>query len=770
LRLYYRAEVDSPESFRPMNPIKMFSRLGAVARALVSSDPIYLIAVAAYLALFALLFAANPLPLQALRFISLDTYQRIEPRSYDPRLPVRIVDIDNESLRRLGQWPWPRSLMARLVRTLSDAGAAAVAFDVDFPDPDRTSPEQIIGELPANVANTLRRSSSALITHDGEFADALSKSNSILGVTLTNDPSDQTEMPAKAGFAVAGDDPKPFLNGYEHVTANLPILDKAAIGLGALNWIPDQDGVVRRVPLLFRLNNQFVPSLAAEALRIAQGAGTYILKASNANGETAYGKATGLNHMRIGSIEVPTDADGGMWVHFRKSDPGAFLPVWKIMSGKIPAADIQGRILFIGTSAPGLVDLRATPLGKQMPGVEIHEQLLEQIILGDWLTRPDYASGVELIVTLLLGFAFWLPRHNSVIGIAAAVALVGVLFAATWCAYRYAGLLFDPLIPAGALLLQIGGTSVYLYRRTERQRAEVQRMFSQYVSPRVAQFLTEHPEKVALGGEVRELSLIFTDVRSFTSLSEGMTAHELTRLLNEMLTPLTDLIFECGDGTLDKYMGDGIMAFWNAPLDDDLHTTHACECALAIWSKMRELNVGWRKRAESEGRLYRPFEIGIGINTGPCCVGNLGSTQHYDYSAIGDNVNLTSRLEGLTRYYNLPAIIGEETRNRVSSLRFLEVDLVRVKGRSGAARIYTMMDMLDVDKNSYDLLAERHGQLYEAYRSKRWDDAKRMLAACRDFGVSSLATMHTLYEQRIEQFSAMTLPPDWDGAHTALEK
>lgn len=755
-----------------MNPTKLISRLGAAARAQISSNRIYLVGIAAYLTLFAILFAANPLPIQALRFISLDTYQRISPRAYDPRLPVRIVDIDNESIRRLGQWPWPRSLIARLVQSLSNAGVAAIAFDVDFPEADRTSPEQIVGELPENVAESLRRSNSALITHDGAFADALSKTNSILGVTLTNDPSDKTEMPAKAGFAVAGDDPKPFLSGYGHVTDNLAILDKAAAGLGALNWIPDQDGVVRRVPLLFRLNNEFVPSLAAEALRIAQGANTYILKASNANGETAYGKATGLNHIRIGSIEVPTDADGGMWVHFRPSHPAAFLPVWKILAGKIPADEMQGRIIFIGTSAPGLVDLRGTPLGTEMPGVEIHEQLLEQIISGDWLTRPDYASGLELLVTLLLGaiFALWLPRHNSIIGIAAAIAVVGVLFGLAWGAYRYASLLFDPLIPASALLLQIGGTSVYLYRRTERQRAEVQRMFSQYVSPRVAQFLTEHPEKVALGGEVRELSLIFTDVRSFTSLSEGMTAHELTRLLNEMLTPLTDLIFQCGDGTLDKYMGDGIMAFWNAPLDDDLHTTHACECALAIWTKMRELNVGWRKRAEGEGRAYRPFEIGIGINTGPCCVGNLGSTQHYDYSAIGDNVNLTSRLEGLTRYYNLPAVIGEETRKRVSTLRFLEVDLVRVKGRSGASRIYTMMDMLGVDANLYDELTDKHDRLYEAYRSKRWDEANNLLAACREFGVSTLATVHSLYEQRIQQFSSMTLPPDWDGAHTALEK
>ncbi len=751
---------------------RLFSRLWAAVHRHITTNGLYLIATAVYLGLFAFLFVSNPAPLQAVRFISLDSYQRIHPRSYDPRLPVRVVDINNESLKRLGQWPWPRTLLARIVKNLNDAGAAAVAFDVVFADPDRTSPDQMIGELPAKVRQSLLGSDADLVTHDGQFANALSKMGAILGVTLTNDRSDQTSVPQKAGFAIAGDNPRPFLNGFGHATDNLPVLDKAAVGLGALNWIPDQDGVVRRVPLLFRLNKEIVPSLAAEALRVAQGANTYILKSSNASGETAYGESTGLNHVRIGGIEVPVDADGGVWVHFRPSHPKDFLPAWKVAAGQIAPGDVSGRIILIGTSAPGLVDLRATPLGTEMPGVEIHEQLLEQMISGDWLSRPDYATGLELLVTLLLGtlLAFRLLKHTALWGIAVASVIICVIFAAAWCAYRYAGLLFDPVIPASALILQTGGTSVYLYRRTEKQRAAVMRMFSQYVSPRVAHFLTQHPDRVALGGEVRELTLLFTDVRSFTSLSEGMSAHELTKLLNDMLTPLTDLIFQCGDGTLDKYMGDGIMAFWNAPLDDPQHATHACECALAIWKQMRELNVGWRKEAEREAKQYRPLEIGIGVNTGPCCVGNLGSTQHYDYSAIGDNVNLTSRLEGLTRFYNLPAIVGEETRNRVSSLPFLEIDLVRVKGRKGASRIYTMMDMLGADKHSYDGLAQKHDALYQAFRARKWDDAAKALAACRQFGLASLETVHALYEKRIDAFRGQTLPPDWDGAHTAVEK
>jgi adenylate cyclase len=275
---------------------------------------------------------------------------------------------------------------------------------------------------------------------------------------------------------------------------------------------------------------------------------------------------------------------------------------------------------------------------------------------------------------------------------------------------------------------------------------------------------------VVLGGEVRELSMIFTDIRNFTTVSETLSAAELTRVLNEMLTPLTDIIFEHGDGTLDKYMGDGIMAFWNAPLDDPLHAHHACEAARAMRIKMDELNNFWRARSQKDGSKYSALDIGIGINTGLCCVGNLGSTQHYDYSAIGDSVNLTSRLEGMTRYYNLPAIVGEETRKRIDAFDFLEVDLMRVKGRAGASHIYTFVDMIKIEDGQRENLMTSHRLFFECYRKMKWKEASAALSKCREFKVTALETLYAIYDERITQLVESPLPDDWDGVYTALQK
>jgi len=364
----------------------------------------------------------------------------------------------------------------------------------------------------------------------------------------------------------------------------------------------------------------------------------------------------------------------------------------------------------------------------------------------------------------------WLPERSATIAAVTGGLLLVAFFAGGWLSYRYAGLLFDPTFPAGTLTVQIAGTALHSYRVAENRRREVQRMFSQYVSPRVAQHLTEHPEKVALGGEVRELSMLFTDIRNFTTVSETLNAAELTRLLNEMLTPLTDIVFENGDGTLDKYMGDAIMAFWNAPLDDPQHAHHACMTALAMRKKMDELNEFWRARAQTDGTKYLALDIGIGINTGFCCVGNLGSTQHYDYSAIGDSVNLTSRLEGMTRFYNVPAIIGEETRNRIDAFDFMEVDLMRVKGRKGASHIYTFVDMLNVDDGERESLMAGHRHFFECYRKMKWAEASQALSKCREFKIEALETLYGIYDERIKQLIDSPPPDDWDGVFTALQK
>lgn len=651
---------------------------------------VYFLIVAVFLGGAVLLRVADPFPVQALRLLAFDLYQRMAPAAALPEQPVVVVDIDEASLKAIGQWPWPRTVMAALTRKLVEAGAASVAFDVLFSEPDQTSPEEVIRRLSPEQASLVAASLQGALSHDQSFAAALAISPSVLGLSLSGGGGPLP--PLSAGFATAGDDPRPFVPNFGGAIANVPALDAAARGLGAINWIQDRDQIVRRVPLVLRVGDQLVPSLAAEALRVGQDAGSYILKSSNASGEEAFGRQTGLNHVRIGEFIVPTDPDGAIWLRFRPSDPGGFVPAHTVLDGSMTADRVQGRIVLVGTSAAGLLDIRATPLDSAVPGVEIHAQVIEHILTGRTLTRPDYASGLEIagIVCLGLLLALVLPLVSSAWAAILGVLVVGGLLLAGYLAFLRAGLLIDPLYPALVMLFLVIGTVLYTFRQAELARAGLRRAFQHYVAPAVVDEIIADPARLELGGEVRELTLLFCDVRNFSSLSEDLSAAELTRFINELLTPLTDIIL-AHRGTIDKYMGDAVMAFWNAPLDDRDHARHALEAAAAMMAAMPGLNAEWQKRAAAGGRPMPDVRIGIGINTGPCCVGNLGSAQRFDYSAIGDEVNIASRLEQLTKEYGLGIIVGERTAAEVGGAELVEIDQVQLRGRSGQSRIFTFV-------------------------------------------------------------------------------
>jgi adenylate cyclase len=424
--------------------------------------------------------------------------------------------------------------------------------------------------------------------------------------------------------------------------------------------------------------------------------------------------------------------------------------------------------MLVGTSAPGLLDLRATPIDPVLPGVEVISMMIEHIVSGQNLNRPDYAPAVEeaaiLILGLILAFVFSKVQARA----AGAIGLISVcgLLVAGWLAYRYADLLFDPLYPALSLMLLVGAATFHIYRKVELQRGEIRGAFGRYVAPAVVERLIAHPERLELGGEVREITLMFCDVRNFTSISETMNAHELTTFINELLTPLSEAILT-QRGTIDKYIGDSIMAFWNAPLDEQAHATLACNAALDMASRIPSLNRHWRDRAETAGREFSPVRIGIGINTGNCCVGNLGSTQRFDYSAIGDEVNLAARLEGLSKMYGVTGILSERTVAEWPGARTLELDVVRVKGRNRPARIYTFLDLLGEDASS---AADPHSAFLAAYRNRAWAEADTMLDRLRALGISGLETYYALFASRIAAFRSNPPPADWDGAFTALEK
>ena len=716
---------------------------------------VYPLFVVAYLLTAVALFMANPDPLQSMRLIVFDTYQRLAPAPAAEGDPVQIVAIDEVSLAQLGQWPWPRSTLARLTDELNKLGARAIVFDVLFAEPDRTSPEQMLGWLPPERSAALRGVIEDWPTHDGQFADSISDSPAVLAATLqTRNAPDL--FPLKTGVVLAGGNPASRLPQFAGYSDNVPALTEAARGLGFMNWLPDRDQVVRRVPLLAAQGESVVPSLALEALRVGEGQSTYVVRSSR-------GPRASVNEIRIGERALPTNQQGEVWLHYRRADPDALIPAWDVLDGQVAGAQIEGRIVIIGATAPGLLDLRATPLDAAIPGAEIHRQLIEQMLDGRFLTRPEIAPAIELLVaifaTLLLGATA--PRFTAATSALLGAGTLLAIFAVSWLAFTSAGYLFDPVYPAACAFLFATLSAVYLYRRTEVQRAEVRRAFNQYVAPSVVKQLTAHPERLALGGEVRELTLLFCDVRNFTGISESLNAEQLTTFINSLLTPLSDIIIERG-GTIDKYMGDAIMAFWNAPLDDPEHARHAIEAAERIALVMHDLNQIWRAEANAQRRPFTDVAIGIGVNSGECCVGNLGSHRRFDYSAIGDNVNITARLEGLTKVYGLALVVGEDTVKRLPEIAFLELDCVRVKGRAAPTRLFTLLSLVQIDTSASEEFARRHKALLAAFRAGEWQAATAALAWLRERAPAALGGLYAVYEVRLAAFVASP-PENWDG-------
>jgi adenylate cyclase len=713
----------------------------------------------------------DPSPVARVRSLVFDAYQRVSPRQFDPSLPVRVVDIDEESLKRVGQWPWPRTVLADLVTKLGQNGAAAIGFDMVFPEPDRMSPANTLRFWPnAEALAGLRQEIEKLPSNDQVFAEAIGTAPVVLGFIAA--PQGTSIPETKAGFAHGGDDPKLFAPHYPGAAASLKELQDKAQGAGSLNWIPDHDQIIRRMPMVIRVGDTLYPSFAADMLRLAQGASTYMVKSSGASGEKAFGEKTGIVKIRVGDFEIPTEADGQMWIRFTPEAKERYLPAWKVLNGEIGQDAIEGRILLIGTSAAGLLDLRATPLEPSVPGVSLHAQAIEQILQGSFLQRPDFATAAELLYILVIGLLIAVLIYrlgalgSAVLGGAAVAAVIGI----SWYAFYVLGWLVDPIYPAVALTaIYLVGTLV-VFLRTERERNRVRNAFSHYMAPALVERLADDPSRLKLGGETRDMTLLFSDVRGFTGISEGLDAEELTRFLNSLFTPLSNIILE-EQGTIDKFMGDAVMAFWNAPLDDSAHPSHACSAALRMMREMEILNDRWRAEAEAKGRPFKPVQLGIGLNTGICCVGNLGSETRFDYSVIGDNVNVASRLEGQSKTYDVGTVVGESTTARAPDFAFLELDLLKVKGKTEATRAFALLgDHALKQSPNFIKLAERHSEFLARYRAKDWDTAEALSRECERLNTSRLDRLYALYRERIDFFRINPPPPHWDGTAEALSK
>jgi adenylate cyclase len=708
---------------------------------------------------------ADPAAIEEFRVRTFDTFQVLEPRVKTAK-PVRIVNIDEKSLAKFGQWPWPRTLVADLVTNLTRLGAVAIAFDIMFAEPDRLNPAAAAKTL-RDLDEETRAKLRALPSNDDILAQALRQSPVVLGETgLPYVVAELDKELPVTGLAMLGEDPQRFMLKFPGLLRSTPVLEAAASGRGLLTIRTERDGIVRRVPVVMQAQGVTMPSLSFEMLRVATGSDTIFIKSTDA----------GIASVAVKGFAVPTDRNGQLWVHFAAYDPSIYVSALDVLEGRVDADTIAGRLVLIGTSAAGLLDVKTTPISPVMPGVEIHAQIVEAALTGGLLSQPLWGPLAEFLSAVILGLAvIWFapmfgPKSLVALGAFFATLLVGT----SWYYYSQHRLLIDstyPLLSTTAIYLTLIFSS---FAREQAQRRQIRSAFGQYLSPALVEQLAQAPERLVLGGEEREMTVMFSDMRGFTSISETYKndPQGLTELMNRFLTPLTNAILD-RKGTIDKYMGDAIMAFWNAPLDDKEHQVNACEAALDMLEQVDVLNKEREAEAQEGGHAYIPLNIGVGLNTGTCVVGNMGSDLRFDYSVFGDSVNLASRLEGQSKEYGFPIIVGSTTALAAKDrFAILELDFIMVKGKTEPEVIYAIAGREDTAQSArFQRLRNLTIEMLACYRSRDWDGA---LAAIergrRTDDAHSLELLYHLYETRIRGFQKDPPPEDWNGAFALLTK
>jgi adenylate cyclase len=717
-----------------------------------------------------------------LQYATFDTYNKLKPRPASDR--VAMIDLDEESIKKMGQWPWPRSVLAQLVGHLNDLGAKVIAFDIVFAEPDRTSPDLIAHSLPdGELYDSVKTTLQSLPNNDTVFAESIEQAgNVIMGFTRAR-PEETLRMPhqpAKPIFIMKGENP--FLIdtfAAPGVAENLPEFSRAAAGNGSFMATPDVDGIIRQVSLFVRYPPERVAGqdpeiysmLGLEALRVDTNKNARIMvRANNDKGafDTRY-------NIKIANAAVPVESDGKLWVYYRHIDQSEYISAQNLFDPEKKESlreKLNGKIVFVGTSAEGLRDIRSTPLDIFVPGVEVHVNVVEQILQGKYLKRPDIIAGVEAAIIAFAGLLIIIlaPFMNVIILGFLTVGLMFCMFLGSWQMYQGMGLLLDPVYPSAALSFLFLISSLLSYVRSESERRQVRQAFGLYIAPSFMEELTKNPDKLKLGGEVRDLTVMFTDIRSFTTISEHLTPEELIHLMNDFLTPMSDLVMG-NRGTIDKYMGDAMMAFWNAPLDDPDHARHACLVALKMNEALIPVNEGVKARAEAEGRTPVLLNAGIGINTGPCSVGNMGSRQRFAYSALGDAVNLASRLESQTKTYGVNILAGESTRTLVPEMAMLELDLLRVKGKEKPVRIFTLLgDETLAGQEEFKAWQSAHNGFMAAYRAADFGCAAQELKTARDASGGKMNAYYDMFSARIAAYTKIPPPEDWGGVFVAADK
>ncbi|HEX6829738.1 MAG TPA: adenylate/guanylate cyclase domain-containing protein [Burkholderiales bacterium] len=688
------------------------------------------------------------------------------PRTVDDR--VVILDIDERSLKEEGRWPWSRNRLALLLDKLFDQHQIAVlGFDIVFAERDESSGVQVLEQLGRTGLHDLPQYRNAVaqiapkLDYDRLFAESMKGRRVVLGYYFSEEQGKQVQ--------VSGQLPPPVLPAgsfagrpvaivrFDGYGANLPELQKSAAGGGHFNPLPDpRDGVTRRVPMLGEHRGAYYEALSLAVVRALLGFPPVVAGIAGDSEQYA-----GLEWLDVpterGVLRIPVDSNACALVPYRGPE-GSFrhLSASDVLRDRVEPGLLKGKIVLMGATAPGLLDLRSTPVQAVYPGVEIHANLIAGMLDQNIKMQPAYVMGIEVVFLLVSGLllVFLMPVLSPFVSALVTGSVLAVAVASNVALWNYGGLVF-PL--ASTVLLIVGLFALNMswgYFVEARSKRLITGLFGRYVSPALVEEMATNPDTVSMEGDSREMSVLFSDVRGFTTISERMDPKELSRFMNEFLTPLTEVIYQ-HRGTVDKYMGDCIMAFWGAPLPDPNHARNAVLAGMAMQATLRGLQARFREMGWPEIRA------GVGVNSGQVRVGNMGSQMRIAYTVMGDAVNLASRLEGITKQYGVDMVVGEHTRSALPDFVFLELDRVRVKGKDEPVAIYQPLGEAAAAPAQAQEEARLFHQALRHYRNQDWDQAE--LALYNLEKISPDTELYRIYARRVAYLRQHPPGARWDG-------
>jgi len=702
-----------------------------------------------------------------------------------PGPEVVLVVVDEKSLDEIGRWPWPRSKIAEVIKILDEDGARVIGFDIVFSEPDQNTNIELIHRLTKEIERqgVINKKVSGFLARELELAD----NDLILAQTI-----EKARVPVVLGYflrierdkTVAHITPDQIIAQVEqlknaHYTfarlsssnveldqkeiaqafmpvANIPVMSQAAVSSGYMNMFQDIDGTVRWIPMVIRLHDRYYLPLSLQTLRF------YL----NGIPASTYVSELGVENVKVGTYELPTDELGRFLVNYR--GPSYTFPHYSmsdVLAKRFKPGTFKDKIVLAGATAVGIFDMRTTPFETSYPGLEVHANVIDSILRHDFLIRPTWAGGLDLVVMIIAGviLALVLPRISAVVGV---IFALGFLMAQGGVNYLFFknGMWLNLIFPTITIIAIYTGITAFRYITEEREKRKIKGAFQTYLHPSVVNEVLKNPDMLKLGGEKKVLTVLFSDIKGFTTISENMDPEALVHLLNEYLTAMTDLVFKY-DGLLDKYEGDAVMAIWGAPLDLPDHPLQACRTSLDMMAELEKLRLKW---AEENPAIPR-VDIRIGLNTGEMVVGNIGSETRFDYTVIGDEVNLGSRLEGASKEYGTNIIISQATYERVKDVMLCrELDLVTVKGKTQPVRIYELIGENSQIPQEKAELVKAFSRGLKAYQSQQWDLGRKIFSQINalypDDGPAQL------FLQRVIELKKNSPPKNWDGVYVMTTK